>query len=260
VLVRGIGPALSGFNVTGALAQPVLGVFDSASTLIATDTGWGNPPVPGTSSVGATFRQATATDMSSAGAFALTPNSADCAMVLTLPPGKYTAEVSGLGNTTGVSLPEVYDLDASSPQTLLNISARCFVGTGGNVAISGFVIGGNKSAQLLIRGIGPALTAFGLQGTVAQTSIVLLDKGGTTIVSDTGWGNPLVAGTSAVAASYRLATAADMNSVGAFSLTPGSADSAMAVTLPPGQYTAELSGAAGATGTGLVEVYELSGP
>jgi kumamolisin len=260
VLVRGIGPALTGFSVTGALAQPVLSVFDSNSTLIATDTGWGNPPVAGTSPIAASFRQATAADMSSVGAFALAPNSADCAMVLTLPLGKYTAEVSGVGSSTGVSLPEVYDLDSGSPQTLVNISARCFVGTGGDVAISGFVIGGNQTAQLLIRGIGPALTGLGLQGAVAQTSIALLDSKGVVIASDTGWGNPLAAGTSAVAASYRLATAADMNSVGAFSLTPGSADSAMVATLPPGQYTVELSGAAGATGTGLVEVYEISSP
>jgi hypothetical protein len=122
------------------------------------------------------------------------------------------------------------------------------------------VIGGSQSAQLLIRGIGPALLGFGLSGTVSQPSIALLDAGGTLIVSDTGWGNPLVTGTSSVAASYRPATASDMSSVGAFALTPGSLDSAMVVTLPPGSYTVELSGAGGSTGTGLAEIYKLSGP
>jgi hypothetical protein len=125
------------------------------------------------------------------------------------------------------------------------------------VAISGMVIGGSQSARFLLRGIGPALAGFGLAGTVAQPSIALLDSGGTLIVSDTGWGNPLVSGTSSVAASYRLATGADMTSAGAFALTPGSLDSAMVVTLPPGSYTIELSGVGGSTGTGLAEIYKF---
>jgi kumamolisin len=262
VLVRGIGPALAAFGVSSTLAQPVLGVYDSGSALsapalIASDTGWGNAPIAGNSAVKASFRQATATDMSSAGAFALTPNSADCAMVLTLPAGSYSAQVTGVGGTSGVALPEVYDLDTGSSLTLSNISARCFVGTGSNEAISGMVISGSQSAQLLIRGIGPALTPLGITGALAQPTIALEDGGGTLIVSDTGWGNPLVAGTSSAAASYRLATASDMATVGAFSLTPGSMDSAMVVTLPPGSYTVELSGAGISTGTGLAEIYKF---
>lgn len=257
VLVRGIGPALTSLGTPGALAQPTLGVYDSSSALIASNTGWGNAAVPGTSAVKASFRLATAADLSSVGAFPLTANSADCALVLTLPPGSYTAQVSGVGGATGVALAEVYDLSTSSPQTLANISARCFVGTGSNVAISGVVISGSQSTRLLLRGVGPALASFGLSGTVAQPSIALLDAGGTLIAGDSGWGNPLVAGTSKVAASYRLATGADMASAGAFALTPGSADSALVVTLPPGTYTVELSGAGGTTGTGLAEIYSL---
>jgi len=258
VLVRAIGPALTGFNVSGALAQPVLGVYDNTSTLIASNSGWSNMPIAGTSTVKAGFRQATASDMSSVGAFPLTANTADCAMVLTLPSGSYTAQVSGVGSSTGVALAEVYDLDMNPTQTLTNISARCFVGTGTDVAISGLFIGGNQSARLLLRGIGPALFAdFGLSGTVAQPSIALLDSGGTLIVSDTGWANSLVAGISTVAASYRLATGADMTAAGAFALTPGSQDSAMVVTLPPGSYTVEISSAGGAAGTGLAEIYKF---
>jgi len=49
-----------------------------------------------------------------------------------------------------------------------------------------------------------------------------------------------------------------MQSVGAFALTAGSADSAIVVTLPPGNYTAILSGIGGTTGTGLAEVYEIN--
>lgn len=257
VLVRGVGPALASFGVSGTLAQPILSVYDGSSKLIASDTGWGNPLVAGNSTGAVGFRLATGTDMGSVGAFPLTTNSADCAMVLTLPPGSYSAQVSGVGGTSGVALPEVYDLDTGSSLTLSNISARCFVGSGVNVAISGMVIGGSKSAQLLIRGIGPALAGFGLSGTVVQPSIALYDGTSKLIVSDTGWGNPLVAGTSTAAASYRLATPSDMAAVGAFSLTPGSLDSAMVVTLPPGSYTVQLSGAGNTTGTGLAEIYKF---
>jgi kumamolisin len=257
VLVRGIGPALAGFQVAGALAQPTLEVYDNTMTLIASNTGWSNAPVAGSSTVKASFRQATATDLSSVGAFPLVAGSADCAMVLTLPSGSYSAQVSGVGSSSGVVLAEVYDLDMNPSQALTNISARCFVGTNTDVAISGLVIEGSQSARFLLRGIGPALAGFGLQNTVAQTSIALEDSGGTLIASNTGWGNPLVAGTSKVAASYRLATGADMTSAGAFTLTPGSLDSAMVVTLPPGTYTVLLSGAGSSTGTGLAEIYKF---
>jgi subtilase family serine protease len=259
VLVRGVGPSLAALGVSGVLAQPVLGVYDSSGTLIASDSGWGNPPTAGTSGVGATFRQATAADMSSVGAFALTAGSADSAMVLTLPAGSYTEQIAGAGGGTGIALAEVYETNTGVPIVLSNISARCSVGSNANVAISGFVVAGNQPAQLLIRGIGPALSGFGVSGTLAQPSIGLFDSGGTLIASNTGWTTSVVAGTSSVAATFRLATAADMSSVGAFALTAGSADSALVATLPPGQYTAIISGVSGSTGTGLAEVYELSG-
>jgi len=260
ILVRGVGPALTPLGVAGALAQPVLEVYDSAnpSALIASDAGWGNAPVAGTSSVAAAYRQATADDMSAVGAFALGAGSADSAMVLSLPPGAYTVQLSGMGGTTGVGLAEVYELDTGSPDVLVNISARCFVGTGAGVEIPGFVVKGSQPAQLLIRGVGPGLAAFGLTGTLAAPLIELKDSGGVLIASDNGWGNPPVAGASSVAASVRQATAADMSSAGAFAITPDSADSAMVVTLPPGSYTAVVSGAGGATGTCLAEVYQLA--
>lgn len=257
VLVRGIGPALTALGVSGALAAPVVSVFDSSSTLIASDTGWGNAPVAGTSTSGASYRKATAADMSAVGAFALTANSADSAMVLTLPIGSYTVQVSGLNATSGVGLAEVYELSTSVPEVLANISARCFVGTGGEVAISGFVVQGNSPVKLLVRGVGPALTAFGLTGVLAQPSIGIYDANGVLIVSDTGWGNPLFAGTSPSTATYRLATAADMTAAGAFALPAGSADSALVITVPPGSYTAITSGVNSTSGIALAEVYEL---
>jgi septal ring-binding cell division protein DamX len=195
--------------------------------------------------------------MSAVGAFALTAASADSAMVLTLPPGTYTVQVSGAAAATGVALAEVYELSTASPEMLVNISARCFVGTGSDVAISGFVVQGSQSAQLLIRGVGPALAAFSISGPLAQPVISLFDSNNTLIVSDAGWSNSPVPGSSSSTATYRKATAADMTAAGAFGLTAGSADSAIVATLPPGSYTAQISGAGSTTGTALAEVYEL---
>jgi kumamolisin len=259
VLVRAVGPGLASLGVAGTLASPVVGVFDSAGALVASDAGWGSVPQAGPSLSGATFRQATAADMAITGAFALAPGSADSAMVLTLPTGSYTVEVSGAAASGGVALSEVYEMSTTVPQSLKNISARCSVGAGSQVAICGFVVEGNEPAELLVRGIGPALGSFGLTGTLAEPSISIFDSGNTLVASDTGWGNPRVAGTSAVAATSRQATTADMASVGAFAIPAGSADSAIVVTLPPGSYTAVVSGVNSTGGTALAEVYELTG-
>ncbi len=76
------------------------------------------------------------------------------------------------------------------------------------------------------------------------------------IATNAGWNTAPSLGTSPVVASVQVATVQAMNAVGAFSLNNGSTDAAMLVTLPPGSYTAQLSGVGGTTGIGLVEVYE----
>jgi kumamolisin len=258
ILVRGVGPALTGYGVAGALSGTVLSLYDSSSVLIASDTGWGNPPVAGASTVANSSRQATAADMAAVGAFGFASGSGDSAMVLTLPPGAYTVETTGVGGTSGVALTEVYEMDTADAEVFANISSRCFVGTGSEVAISGFVIGGTEPATLLIRGIGPALAGFGLTGTLAAPVLSLQNlSDGSVVATSTGWGNTPVRGTLPAGASVRQATAADMSAEGAFSLAAGSADCAMVVTLPPGSYTAEVSGAGATTGTALAEVYKF---
>jgi hypothetical protein len=98
VLVRGVGPGLAQFNVTGTLAQPVLTVYDSAGNMVATNTGWQTASNSAEiASVGIVV-----------GAFALQGGSADSALVLDLAPGSYTAQVVGANATTGIALVEVY--------------------------------------------------------------------------------------------------------------------------------------------------------
>ncbi len=118
------------------------------------------------------------------------------------------------------------------------------VGTGGNILIAGFAIGGTSSLTVLVRASGPALAAYDVTGTLADPAIQVL-SGTTVVASDTGWGG-------------NTAITAAANYVGAFSWGyAATADSAVLVTLPPGAYTAQVSGASGDTGVALVEVYEV---
>jgi len=160
---------------------------------------------------------------------------------------------------------EIYDADQGAPTNrLINLSARAYVGTGANILIGGFVIGGSSSETVLIRGVGPGLGLFNLSGTLAQPLLTVYDGNPTNsslgpqvIAKVQGWGGSAMQGASAVTARIEPATASDMGLAGAFSLAVGSADSAMVLTLPPGAYTAEVSGADGGTGIALVEIYEI---
>jgi hypothetical protein len=98
VLIRAVGPTLSTFNVSGVLAKPTLTVVDASGNTVGTNTGWS------TNSNAA----AIAAETTKVGAFALPSGSADCALLVTLAPGAYTAIVSGVGGTTGVALVEAY--------------------------------------------------------------------------------------------------------------------------------------------------------
>jgi hypothetical protein len=146
---------------------------------------------------------------------------------------------------------------ATPTATLINVSTRGFVGTGGQILIGGFVVSGNTPETVVIRGVGPALSQFGVTGSLATPQLTLLDSAGKTIASNIGWGNASGLGSSTVQATIQTATAANFASVGAFALPAGSADSAMVAVLPPGAYTAEVSGLGGTTGVSLVEVYQL---
>ena len=88
-------------------------------------------------------------------------------ILATLNPGQYTGIIKGVGNTSGVGLIEVYDLTPNVGR-LANISTRAFVSTGDNVVIAGFVLddgsgnGSSTAASVVLRGIGPSLTAAGV--------------------------------------------------------------------------------------------------
>jgi len=232
LLLRGIGPGLTSFGVADVLAQPQLNLYSSTGTLLATNAGWG-----GDADLAAAF--------SAVGAFSLSTSSADSALLLPETGGAYTAQVAGLNGGTGNALAEIYDADTGSPaQHLINLSARGEVGTGAAILIGGFVVTGNASETVLVRGVGPGLGAFGLTGLLANPVLTVLDSTGKVVASNTVWG-----GTAALTSVF--------SQVCAFPLAADSLDSALLVTLPPGAYTAQLSGANSTTGLGLLEIYEV---
>ena len=241
VLIRASGPALVSLGVTDFLPDPDLTLYDAGGVLASNDDWDGNPQI--------------ASAAASVGAFPWTNHSSpDAALEETLAAGPYTALVSGTSADSGVALAEVYDATPAGsrlPTTprLLNISGRAQVGTGANILIAGFVIGGSTSRTVLIRASGPALAQFGVAGTLAdpmlQLSRINADGTSALIGTDTGWGGSAQIAATAV-------------TVGAFSWGAlATADSALLVTLPPGAYTAEISGTSGDTGVSLAEVYDV---
>ncbi len=242
LLIRGSGPALVPFGVSGTLPDPRLQIFSTLGegSLLANNDGWG-----GSSAISSA---ATAT-----GAFAWADASShDAALVETLAPGPYTAHLSGSSGDGGVALAEIYDATPDGTATaaatrLINISARSAAGSGANSLIVGFVIGGSTPKTVLIRASGPALTPFGVPGTLPDPKLQVYStaSGSTLVASNTGWGGDA-----------QIATAAAW--VGAFSWgSSATPDSALLVTLLPGPYTANLTGASGDTGLALIEVYEV---
>jgi hypothetical protein len=248
LLIRGDGPALGNFAIADFLPDPQLTLFDSKPSVITSTQSW-------SPTLAATFSQL--------GAFQLAAGSHDTALLESLGPGAYTAQIASSASNSGVALAEIYDADSgASANRLVNISARAFVGTASNLLIGGFVVTGTGEETLLIRADGPALTGFGVSGALANPALTLVNASGGVIGTNIGWGNASVVGGGAVAAGPLAtvvlpATSATFSKVGAFALSSGSADSAFLVSLPPGSYTAEVSGVNNGTGVALIEIYEV---
>ncbi len=164
---------------------------------------------------------------------------AESALIATLAPGNYTAQIRGANNTTGIGLAEAYDLSLPSLARYANVSTRGFVQTGDNLMIGGFILV-NNPVRVVIRGIGPSLTALGVPNALADPTLELRDGNGMLILANDNWRDTQ-------AAEIMATTLQPTNDL----------ESAIVMTLQPGNYTAQLRGSNDGTGNGLVEIYAL---
>ena len=161
VLVRGIGPST---GVPGALADPTLELHDGTGALIASNDNWR------TTQIGGIITADQVAEIQATGA--APTNDAESALIATLAPGNYTAQIRGANNTTGIGVAEAYDLDLPSAAKLANVSTRGFVQTGDNLMIGGFIIV-NNPVRVVVRGIGPSLAAVGVPNPLADPTLEL---------------------------------------------------------------------------------------
>jgi hypothetical protein len=227
-MLRASGPSLP---LAGALQNPFLELHDGTGATVATNDNWRVTNVGGL---------LTSNQMIDLVASTIPPaNDAESAIIATLNPGAYTAVVRGTNDTTGIAVVEGYDLDADKTSKLANISTRGFVQTDEKVMIGGFIFGGGPGAtNVVVRGIGPSLGAFGVANPLVDPMLELYNGNGAAIASNDDW-------------------KANQSALQATGLQPASdAESAILVSnLTPGGYTAVLRGKNGGVGVGVLEVY-----
>lgn len=229
--VRAVGPTLRSFGVPTGLADPDL-FLSHRNRRIAANDRWPRDH----------------DDLFAAvGAFALDPGSEDAALVGSLGPGVYTTPV-GDGGDTGVVLLEIYDSDGfSTGPALTNASTLAQAGSGDATLISGVVVAGEGTVQLLIRAVGPTLGSdYGVAGALSDASIKIVQNN-VVIAENDDWG------TSANVDAIEQAAAA----VGAFAIDRSSKDAAVLIELPAGPYSVVSGAADGETGKVLMEIYRV---
>ena len=223
VVVRGLGPSLTGAGVQGALADPILELYSADGTLLLRNDDW---------------QETQAQALRDAG-FAPTSNS-ESALLTTLAPGAYTAVLQSKDGSPGIGLLEVYDLQQSPSSKLANISTRGLVGAGQNVMIGGTIVTGPDSGRVVFRALGPSLAANGIANPMSDPQLEIFNANGNKIGGNNNWRESqqgLIAATG-------LAPSHDL-------------ESAILIDLTPGAYTAVVSVAGGAAGVALVEAYHL---
>jgi len=167
-------------------------------------------------------------------------NSSQPATTVTInAPGTYTFMLSADDAVHTVAYDAVV-VRVTGHNALANLATRVQVGAAESVAIAGFIITGNSSKQVVVRGLGPSLASVGVQGALSDPLLELYDSSGNLLASNNDWQQNQ-------AQALRDANLAPANDL----------ESALLVTLTPGAYTAIVRGNGNATGIGLVEAYDL---
>ena len=218
VIIRAIGPSMAPY-FSNAMGNPTLTVYNVYSQVIASNDNW-------TSSPQAAEIQATGLAPS---------NSLEAAWVGYLSPGTYSAAIDGWG--TGIANLEIYDLQASAPAKLVNISSRATVDPN-NPPFAGFIAQSGWT-KLLILGIGPSLARFGIQNPISDPTLTLYDANGTQIAYNNNWQDA-------------------PSGVSQLGFAPSDwREAVLETNLAPGNYTVMLRDYYNYWGIGMIEMYKL---
>lgn len=227
VLLRAMGPSLAQFGMSNLLGDPAITLNGPAGFAPVTNDNW---------------RSSQWTEIEATG---LAPgDDLESAIVVTLEPGNYTAVLSGTNSGIGAGILEIYDLDFAAASKLANISTRAFVGTGDDILIAGFTVGNASNVDnIIVRALGPSLAASTVGQALLDPTLEVRNANGATLIANDNW--------------WQSAQNAEITGIGLAPLFDS--ESAVAITLGPGAYTALLSASPNAfinpPGVGLVEVY-----
>ena len=231
LLVRAIGPGLAPFARQDVVPPPAtrLELFRGDQLIARNDGAWSTHP-------------AIAATSASVGAFPLAPGSRDSALVATLPPQSYTAQAAAPAGD-GTILIECYVVQGRGH--LRNISARGIVAeTEPRSLTLGFVIDGPGARPVLLRGIGPGVRSFGVNGAASRPRLELFSGRGDLLARNSGHDTAPNGETIAEAG----------RQFGAFPLDSG--DAALLLHLPAGVYVARVAAVSGSQpGVALIEFY-----
>jgi hypothetical protein len=222
LLIRGLGPTLSQFNVTGVMPNPTLKLYDGSGSLITANDDWKSNQEA----------DITATQLAP-------PNDVESAVLATLQPGAYTVIQSDASAATGIGLLEVYDLNVLASSRLVNLSTRGMVQTGARALITGCSVAADSN-DVLVRALGPSLRMLGVDNALADPVVTLYDSNANVIAANDNWKD------SQPSAVERTGLQ-----------PPDDLDAAILARLARGNYTAIATSKNGSVGIGLVEVYAV---
>jgi hypothetical protein len=232
-LARAVGPGLAAFGAAGTVPDPQLSIFAGNGVELFRNNGWetgiDGARIPSYSK--------------SVGAFPLGVGSKDSALANQISAGAYTVQITTPSGSSGIGLAELYELDGSG--RTVNLSTRARVRTGDGVLIGGFVVQGPAYKRMLVRAVGPTLSAFGLADAL-RDPILTIHSGQDVVAINDRWD-----------AGDAVAVTAASKTAGAFNLAANSEDAALLITLPPGAYTVEVKGKGDTEGIALLEIYEV---